>query len=102
MNSSVEEELLPALFRTDLPDNLPDDMLALAHLSDVEEEPQTGPIRRTRTKISIKSAPYGKKRKSEEDLWKDDMKELDFKTRAWRPFSTVRNARPTHHSKSDI
>ena len=102
MNSSNQEEPFPALFQTDMPDKLPDDLLALAHLSDVEEEAQTGPIRKTRTKVSTKSVPYGKKRKSEDDLWKDDMKELDFKTRSWRPFSTVRNAKSTHHSKSDI
>ena len=84
------EEELPALFRDDLPDQLSNDLLALAHLSDVEEdhaeEPQTsGPVRRSR--VRTVSKPYGMKAtKTEEEKWNDEMKELDFRTRAWKPF----------------
>ena len=91
--SKDEEDDLPALFRDDLPDKLTSDLLALAHLSDVEEEaPQeTGPIRKSRTKT--KSKPYGAKRapeKTEEEKWNDEMKELEFRARAWKPFRTVK------------
>jgi hypothetical protein len=87
--SKDEEDDLPALFRDDLPDKLTSDLLALAHLSDVEEDaPQeTGPIRRSRTKN--KSKPYGPKQvpaKTEEEKWNDEMKELEFRARAWKPF----------------
>lgn len=81
---------LPALFRDDLPDKLSNDLLALAHLSDVEEETaeQSGPIRKSRTKN--RANPYKKKpAKTEEEQFADEMKELDFRARAWKPFRTV-------------
>ena len=57
------DDELPALFRDDLPDTLTSDLLALAHLSDVEEEqPEeiaAGPVRKGRTRKVAK--PYGKK-----------------------------------------
>lgn len=81
------DDELPALFRDHLPDQLSTDLLALAHLSDVEEdepipvkEPQaSGPIRRKR--VIKKSNPY----LIDEDF-NNQMKELDFRTRAWKPF----------------
>lgn len=81
---------LPALFRDSLPDKLTYDLLALAHLSDVEEkeppdEPMSGPIRRKR--ITSKTKPYGKK--TAEDEFHDQMKELEFRTNAWKPFKKV-------------
>jgi hypothetical protein len=103
------EEELPALFRDDLPDKLSDDLLALAHLSDadedageketkkardmdVSEEQVAGPVRRSRKKNP--SNPYARKpKKTEEELFNDDMTELDFRTRAWKPFSTLNNAK---------
>ena len=87
-----EEELLAALFMESLPDQLSNDMLALAHLSDVDEEEaeeqSAGPVRRTRTKQ--RANPYAtRSKKTEEDKWADEIKELDFRARAWKPFSTV-------------
>ena len=83
-----EEEPLAALFEDVIPDSLTNDMLALAHLSDVEEEDMqihSGPIRRQRQKKA--SNPYGRKKKSEQEEWNDQMKELDFRAKAWKPFS---------------
>jgi hypothetical protein len=85
-----EDDDLPALFRDDLPDKLSNDLLALAHLSDVEEtaKEQSGPIRKTRAKN--RANPYKKKTaKTEEEQFADEMKELDFRARAWKPFRTV-------------
>ncbi len=81
-----EEVELAALFRDELPDKLPSDLLALAHLSDVEDPPPEkgpsgGPIRRKR--ISKKSNPY---RIDPEEELNNQMKELDFRTKAWKPF----------------
>jgi hypothetical protein len=86
------EEELPALFADDIPDKLTKDMLALAHLSDVEEEKdeemvKSGPIRRRRKKIGSK--PY---KKSEDEEFIDDMKELEFRTNAWKPFKTQKKS----------
>ena len=86
------EEELPALFRDDLPDQLSKDFLALAHLSDVEksedeEMVESGPIRRSRKRVVSK--PY---KKSVEEEFQDDMKELDFRTNAWKPFKTNKNS----------
>ena len=86
------EEELPALFRDDLPDQLSKDLLALAHLSDVEksedeEMVESGPIRRSRKRVLSK--PY---KKSAEEEFQDDMKELDFRTKAWKPFKTNKNS----------
>jgi|LauGreDrversion4_2_1035121.scaffolds.fasta_scaffold515233_2 hypothetical protein len=86
------EDELPALFRDDLPDHLSKDLLALAHLSDVEksedeEMVESGPIRRSRKRVVSK--PY---KKSAEEEFQDDMKELDFRTKAWKPFKTNKNS----------
>jgi hypothetical protein len=85
----LPDEELPLLFRDDLPETLTNDMLALAHLSDAEEEANdeemtAGPVRRSRTRKASK--PYGKSSKTEEEQWNDEMRELDFRTRAWKPF----------------
>ena len=84
------EEELALLFTEDIPDKLTDAMLALAHLSDVEEEESKsmdeeeelshGPMRRRRTKKISK--PY----KTVDDEFRDEMKELEFRTNAWKPF----------------
>jgi hypothetical protein len=86
-----EETLLPALFVDTLPDELSGDLLALAHLSDVEEEVQVraGPIRKSRSRKGTQ--PYKNKPKSEEENWQDRMKELDFRAKAWKPFSSKNN-----------
>lgn len=81
-------EELPALFSDDIPEKLSKDFLALAHLSDVEnsqdeEMVESGPIRRHRKKVASK--PY---KKSADEEFQDDMKELDFRTKAWKPFKT--------------
>lgn len=89
-NKETEEEPLAALFQDDLPDKLSNDLLALAHLSDVEDEEMhaSGPIRKSRTKKA--SNPYGpRQRKSEEEEWNFQMKELDFRAKAWKPFSNA-------------
>jgi hypothetical protein len=89
-NKETEEEPLAALFQDDLPDKLSNDLLALAHLSDVEDEEMhaSGPIRKGRTKKA--SNPYGtRQRKSEEEEWNIQMKELDFRAKAWKPFSNA-------------
>lgn len=88
--NQAEDEPLAALFQDDLPDKLSNDLLAIAHLSDVEDEEMhaSGPIRKSRTKKA--SNPYGpRKRKSEEEEWNDQMKELDFRAKAWKPFSNA-------------
>ena len=87
MADEKEEDELPALFRDDLPEKLTNDLLALAHLSDVEEpqQPESGPVRRSRKKVA--SNPYSAKpKKSQDEVFNDEMKELDFRTRAWKPF----------------
>jgi len=86
---------LHVLFTDDLPEKLTDSLLALAHLSDVEEEERTerkqeaiedepmsghGPMRRRRTRKISK--PY----KTADDLFRDEMKELEFRTNAWKPY----------------
>lgn len=89
---SDEETPLPALFVDTLPDELSGDLLALAHLSDVEEEVQVraGPIRKSRSRKGTQ--PYkNDKIKSEEENWHDRMKELDFRAKAWKPFSSKNN-----------
>ena len=88
----VDPDELPALFADDIPDKLTGDMLALAHLSDVEEGKdedmvESGPIRRRRKKVSSK--PY---KKSEDEEFRDDMKELEFRTNAWKPFKTQKKS----------
>ncbi len=85
-------EQLPALFADEVPDKLSGDMLALAHLSDVEEENdeemvESGPIRRGRKKLTSK--PY---KKTEDEAFRDDMKELEFRTNAWKPFKTQKKS----------
>jgi hypothetical protein len=85
-----DEDDLPALFRETIPDTLPADMLALAHLSDVEDNDEqltAGPVHRRKKKNT--SGPYSTKpRKSKEQQVDDEMKELDFRVRAWKPFKT--------------
>lgn len=82
----MEEEPLSALFVDELPTELSSALLALAHLSDCEdneppkkEEKQSGPIRSKR-KSARKAIPYTDKK------FEDEMKELNFRTRAWKPF----------------
>lgn len=86
----VEEEELPALFADDIPEKLTKDMLALAHLSDVEEDKDeemvAGPIRRKRGKKTSK--PY----KTADEEFQDDMKELEFRTNAWKPFKITKKS----------
>jgi hypothetical protein len=95
------EDDLPALFQDHVPDKLSSDMLALAHLSDVEEESlEVGPVRRVRTKRSAN--PYGMKAKSEQENLDDEIKELDFRTRAWKPFRNVKGEKQKQTQKSDI
>lgn len=89
MKDKEDEEELHVLFQDELPDKLTNDLLALAHLSDVEEsqEQPSGPVRRSRNRTTSK--PYEKpksKKKSEAELLDDEIKELDFRTRAWKPF----------------
>jgi hypothetical protein len=88
MKDDKEEDDLPALFRDDLPEKLSDDLLALAHLSDVEEEPQqtSGPVRRSRTRTMRNPYDKPKQKKTEAELLDDELKELDFRTRAWKPY----------------
>ena len=78
-----DKEELCALFSDDLPDTLTNDLLALAHLSDIEEEEQAGPVRRRRT--VKRSDPYRK------FSIEDEMKELDLRTRAWKPYKNKDN-----------
>lgn len=98
------EEELHALFRSDVPDNLSNDLLALAHLSDVEEQSvvSAGPVRRQR-RVAKSTDPYMRnKRKSDQELLDDDIKELEFRTRAWKPFRTVNTSQHKPDPKSDI
>lgn len=89
-----DDDDLPALFRDNLPDKLSDDLLALAHLSDVDEpskeadeEMTSGPIRKRRTRNASKPYSNGAlKKKTDDEILNDDMKELEFRTRAWKPF----------------
>lgn len=71
----MKEEELCILFTDEIPEKLNASFLALVHLSDVDEEEQcTGPIRR------------GKKKSKKSDPYLNDMKELEFRTNAWKPF----------------
>ena len=83
-NRTTLSSELPALFTDDLPDTLTDSLLALAHLSDVDEDnvpkDQSGPVRRKRAKNVSK--PY----KTADDIFRDELKELEFRTNAWKPY----------------
>ena len=99
----MTDEDLSILFLDDLPEKLTPALLALAHLSDAEdpveerqsasirksshaddkdEAMQSGPIRKSRRRK--KADPYTN---AKDDELVNEMKELDFRTNAWKPFN---------------